>query len=47
VGRLPFNVLGMIAEFEADLILMHTREGMAVPRRTPGQSHSSAPEGLA
>lgn len=32
VGRLLFNVLGMIAEFEADLIRMRTREGMAVAR---------------
>jgi DNA invertase Pin-like site-specific DNA recombinase len=32
VGRLLFNVLGMVAEFEADLIRMRTREGMAVAR---------------
>lgn len=32
VGRLLFNVLGMVAEFEADLISMRTREGMAVAR---------------
>lgn len=32
VGRLLFNVLGMMAEFEADLIRMRTREGMAVAR---------------
>lgn len=32
VGRLLFNVLAMIAEFEADLIRMRTREGMAVAR---------------
>jgi DNA invertase Pin-like site-specific DNA recombinase len=30
VGRLLSNVLGMDAEFEADLIRMRTREGMAV-----------------
>lgn len=30
VGRLLFNVLGMVAEFEADLIRARTREGMAV-----------------
>ncbi len=30
VGRLLFNVLGMIAEFESDLIRMRTREGMKV-----------------
>jgi len=29
VGRLLFNVLGMVAEFEADLIRARTREGMA------------------
>ncbi len=32
VGRLLFNVLAMVAEFEADLIRMRTREGMAVAR---------------
>ncbi len=32
VGRLLFNVLGMVAEFEADLIRARTREGMAVAR---------------
>ena len=32
VGRLLFNALGMIAEFEADLIRMRTREGMAIAR---------------
>lgn len=32
VGRLLFNVLGMVAEFEADLIRARTREGMAIAR---------------
>ena len=32
VGRLLFNVLAMVAEFEADLIRMRTREGMNVAR---------------
>ena len=32
VGRLLFNVLGMVAEFEADLIRMRTREGIAVAK---------------
>lgn len=32
VGRLLFNVLAMVAEFEADLIRMRTREGLAVAR---------------
>ena len=30
VGRLLFNVLAMVAEFEADLIRMRTREGMKI-----------------
>jgi len=32
VGRLLFNVLAMVAEFEADLMRARTREGMAVAR---------------
>jgi DNA invertase Pin-like site-specific DNA recombinase len=32
VGRLLFNVLAMVAEFEADLIEMRTREGMRVAK---------------
>lgn len=32
VGRLLFNVLGIVAEFEADLIRARTREGMAVAK---------------
>ncbi|MDO4027101.1 recombinase family protein [Clavibacter michiganensis] len=32
VGRLLFNVLGMVAEFESDLIRARTREGMSVAR---------------
>src|SRR3954452_17021523 len=32
VGRLLFTVLSMIAEFEADLARMRTREGMAVAK---------------
>lgn len=32
VGRLLFNVLAMIAEFEADLIRLRTREGMKVAK---------------
>jgi DNA invertase Pin-like site-specific DNA recombinase len=32
VGRLLFNVLAMVAEFESDLIRLRTREGMAVAR---------------
>lgn len=32
VGRLLSNVLGMVAEFEADLIRARTREGMAIAK---------------
>lgn len=32
VGKLLFNVLGMVAEFEADLIRARTREGMAIAK---------------
>jgi DNA invertase Pin-like site-specific DNA recombinase len=32
VGRLLFNALAMVAEFEADLIRLRTREGMKVAR---------------
>ena len=32
VGRLLFNVLAMVAEFEAELIRARTREGMAVAK---------------
>ena len=32
VGRLLFNVLAMVAEFEADLIRMRTREGMKIAK---------------
>ncbi|MGH3534622.1 MAG: recombinase family protein [Pseudonocardiaceae bacterium] len=32
IGRLLFNALAMIAEFEADLVRMRTREGMKVAK---------------
>ncbi|MGQ0576693.1 MAG: recombinase family protein, partial [Pseudonocardia sp.] len=32
IGRLLFNALAMVAEFEADLIRMRTREGMNLAR---------------
>ena len=32
VGRLLFNVLAMVAEFESDLIRLRTREGMKVAK---------------
>jgi len=42
VGRLLFNVLGMVAEFEADLIRARTREGMR-SRRPPASSAAGSP----
>jgi DNA invertase Pin-like site-specific DNA recombinase len=32
VGRLLFNVLAMVAEFESDLIRLRTKEGMRVAK---------------
>lgn len=32
MGRMMFNILATFAEFEADLIRMRTREGMAVAK---------------
>jgi DNA invertase Pin-like site-specific DNA recombinase len=32
VGRLLFNVLAVVAEFESDLIRLGTREGMTVAK---------------
>ena len=32
VGRLLFNVLAMVAEFEADLIRLRTKEGMRIAK---------------
>ena len=32
VGRLLFNVLAMVADFESDLIRSRTREGMAIAK---------------
>lgn len=32
VGRLLFNVLAMVAEFESDLIRLRTREGMKMAK---------------
>jgi DNA invertase Pin-like site-specific DNA recombinase len=43
VGRLLFNVLSMVAEFESDLIRMRTREGMAVAR-AKGRLHGKQPK---
>ena len=41
VGRLLFNVLAMVAEFEGDLIRMRTREGMKVRGRRAASGASS------
>ena len=41
VGRLLFNVLAMVAEFEADLIRMRTREGMKMRRPRAGCADGS------
>jgi DNA invertase Pin-like site-specific DNA recombinase len=43
VGRLLFNVLGMVAEFEADLIRMRTREGIGC-RQSEGATARQAAE---
>ena len=44
VGRLLFNVLAMVAEFESDLIRLRTREGrkVAKPRGTSEASGSTS-----
>jgi len=43
VGRLLFNVLAMVAEFETDLIRLRTREGMKVAR-AKGRLRSKQPK---
>ena len=43
VGRLLFNVLAMVAEFESDLIRMRTREGMKVAK-AKGRLHGKQPK---
>ena len=43
MGRLFFNILATFAEFEADLIRMRTREGMAVAR-AKGRLRGKAPK---
>ncbi|WP_431813749.1 recombinase family protein [Kocuria sp. cx-455] len=40
MGKLLFNVLSMVAEFEADLIRQRTREGSGA---TPGQAAEALP----
>ncbi len=41
IGRLLFNVLAMVAEFEADLISSRTKEGMKIARARGGFAASS------
>ena len=43
VGRLLFNVLAMVAEFESDLIRARTREGMQVAK-AKGHLSGNQPE---
>jgi DNA invertase Pin-like site-specific DNA recombinase len=43
VGRLLFNVLAMVAEFESDLIRLRTREGMKVAK-AKGQLRGKQPK---
>lgn len=43
VGRLLFNVLAMVAEFEADLIRLRTKEGMRVAK-AKGHLHGKQPK---
>ena len=42
MGKMFFNILAIFAEFEADLIRMRTREGMAInlPRSDDGYALS-------
>lgn len=41
IGQLLFNVLAMVAEFEADLTSMRTREGLKVAKAKGGCAGSS------
>jgi DNA invertase Pin-like site-specific DNA recombinase len=43
IGKLLFTVLSMIAEFEADLARMRTREGMAIAK-AKGRLRSKKPK---
>jgi len=45
VGRLLFNVLAMVAEFESDLIRLRTREGMKVAK-AKGRLRGSSPSSI-
>jgi DNA invertase Pin-like site-specific DNA recombinase len=44
-GRLLFNVLGSIAEFERDLIRERTRAGLKAARKRGGTDWTARPEG--
>jgi DNA invertase Pin-like site-specific DNA recombinase len=44
VGRLLFNVLAMVAEFESDLIQIRTREGMKSPKPAAGWLRGKQPK---
>ncbi len=43
MGKMFFNILATFAEFEADLIRLRTREGMAIAR-AKGKLHSMQPK---
>ncbi|CAM4314344.1 recombinase family protein [Palleronia rufa] len=43
MGKMFFNILATFAEFEADLICMRTREGMAIAR-AKGKLHGKQPK---
>ena len=43
MGKMSFNILATFAEFEADLIRMRTREGMAIAR-TRGKLRGKQPK---
>lgn len=43
IGRLMFNVLSRVAEFEADLVRARTREGMAIAK-AKGRLKGKAPK---
>ena len=43
MGKMFFNILATFTEFEADLIRMRTREGMAIARARGGNCAASSP----
>jgi DNA invertase Pin-like site-specific DNA recombinase len=46
IGQLLFNVLGMVVEFEADQIKVHTRERMKNRQGQGRASATSSPRGV-